>query len=200
MTDATDSSTDSAASAPTVLIVEDEADLADTYTVWLRHDDYDVETAYGGDEALAALDAHIDIVLLDRRMPTIPGDAVLRRARERDGTYQISMLTAVEPNGSILDLPFDEYITKPIDKATMIETVERLAHRQTLDEELQELFRLASKYSALQTRDGEVIARIRRQLEARIERKKQAIDARVDELENPTERFAVLEDHETVQF
>jgi DNA-binding response OmpR family regulator len=200
MTDPPDTLTEHAAAGPTVLVVEDEVDLADTYSVWLRHDDYDVETAYGGDEALAALDTHIDIVLLDRRMPTIPGDAVLRKARERDGDYQISMLTAVEPNGSVLDLPFDEYITKPTDKATMIDTVERLAHRQTLDEELQEIFRLASKYSALQARDGEVIARIRRQIKERLERKKETVDARVNKLEDPAEQFAVLEDHETLQF
>ncbi|SDX91357.1 HalX domain-containing protein [Halopenitus persicus] len=200
MTDSVDAPTGGVASDTTVLIVEDEADLADTYSVWLRQDDYDVETAYGGDEALAALDPRIDVVVLDRRMPNIPGDAVLRKARERDGSYQISMLTAVEPDENVLDLPFDEYLTKPIDRSTMVETVECLAHRRTLDEELQELFRLASKHSALEPRDGEVIEQARRQLQERIERKKAAIGDRMDELEDPVEQFAVVENPESPRF
>lgn len=199
MTDSIDTPTGNVASDTTVLIVEDEADLADTYSVWLRQDDYDVETAYGGDEALATLEPRIDVVVLDRRMPNIPGDAVLRKARERDGSYQVSMLTAVEPDENVLDLPFDEYVTKPIDRSTMIDTIECLARRQTLDEELQDLFRLASKHSALQPRNGEVIARARRQLEERIERKKAAIGERMDELEDPAEQFAVVKNPENPQ-
>lgn len=36
----------------TVLVVDDDEDLADTYTVWLEHDGFDVVTRTRGDEAL----------------------------------------------------------------------------------------------------------------------------------------------------
>ena len=68
----------------TVVVVEDEPDLADLYTAWLD-DDYDVHAAYGGEEALELIDdlGAVDVVLLDRRMPEVSGDEVLSALRDR---------------------------------------------------------------------------------------------------------------------
>ena len=61
----------------TVLVVEDDADLAALYAEWLA-DDYDVRVAHSGKEALSVLaDVDVDVALLDRRMGTISGDEVL---------------------------------------------------------------------------------------------------------------------------
>ncbi|WP_423750819.1 response regulator [Salinirarus marinus] len=67
----------------TVLIVEDERALVDLFSNWLS-DDFDVRTAYDGEQALAKIDDEVDVVLLDRRMPGLSGDDVLERVRERD--------------------------------------------------------------------------------------------------------------------
>lgn len=67
----------------TVLVVDDEPDVADAYAAQLD-DQYIVSTAYGGDEALERIDVSVDIVLLDRRMPSTSGDEVLERIRNRD--------------------------------------------------------------------------------------------------------------------
>ena len=63
---------------PTVLVVDDDRQLADLYAAWLRGE-YDVRTAYGGEEAIEAMSGAVDVALVDRLMPRIPGDEVLKR-------------------------------------------------------------------------------------------------------------------------
>lgn len=139
---------------PTILIVDDDKDLADTYGVWLS-DDFDVETAYGGVQARKQLHEGLDIVLLDRRMPGIPGDQVLADIREQDIDCQVTMLTAVEPDTDIIDLPFDEYLVKPVTQSQLRETVDDLLLRQGFGEDAQTYFAMESKADALGTRDEE---------------------------------------------
>lgn len=52
----------------TVLVVDDEKDLADVYAEHLK-ERYTVRTEYSGNEALEAMSPDVDVVLLDRRMP-----------------------------------------------------------------------------------------------------------------------------------
>ncbi len=70
---------------PSVLIAEDEPDLANLYTSRLE-ERYDVRTAYDGTEALEAIDGDIDVVLLDRRMPGLSGDLASRRSESGTST------------------------------------------------------------------------------------------------------------------
>lgn len=78
--------------APNVLVVDDDKDLADTYVLWLS-DVCDVETAYGGVQARKRIEPGLDIVLLDCRMPDIPGDKVLEDIRDQEISCQVAMLT-----------------------------------------------------------------------------------------------------------
>jgi CheY-like chemotaxis protein len=68
------------AGSDTVLIVDDESEVADVYALRLR-EEYETRTAYGGEEALDTIDSDMDVVLLDRRMPDLSGDEVLERIR-----------------------------------------------------------------------------------------------------------------------
>ena len=138
---------------PLVLVVEDEADLADLYATWLKAD-YRVRTAYGGEEALEKLDDEISVMLLDRRMPGLSGDEVLDAAREQGIDCPVSMVTAVEPDFDIIDMGFDTYLVKPVTRDTLIETVEDLLSRNSYDEGVQELYSLASKKALLESEKG----------------------------------------------
>ncbi|MFB6206816.1 MAG: response regulator [Haloglomus sp.] len=180
----------------TVLVVDDDEDLADTFEVWLEQAGYEALTAYGGDEALARFDPEMDVVLLDRRMPHVPGDEVLRELREREGDQQVSMLTAVEPQADVLDLPFDEYLTKPVSRQDLLDAVERLRDRQSLDAEMQELFRLTSKLGALEAGTSEDVAAARDELESRIEEQEARVDEYLQEFDDHAEAFAVLQETE----
>ncbi len=139
---------------PKVLVVDDDEDLADTYSVWLS-DRCDVETAYGGAQARRSIGPDFDIVLLDRRMPGVPGDSVLEDIRQQDLECQVAMLTAVEPDTDIIELPFDEYLVKPVTQSKLVETVDELLLRAGFDPEAQEYFALESKSEALEKRDQE---------------------------------------------
>ncbi|MFB6072892.1 MAG: bacterio-opsin activator domain-containing protein [Halobacterium sp.] len=141
---------------PRVLVVDDDEDLADTYAHWLR-DDYDVQTAYSGEEALDVISPEVDIVLLDRRMPRTPGDEILDEIRERELNCAVGMLTAVKPDSDIVDLPFDEYLVKPITRQELLEAVDDLSFRDMLDEDARDYLAMSSTREALSARDAEKI-------------------------------------------
>lgn len=117
---------------PSVLIVEDQRELADLYATWLQ-DDYYTRVVHSGEDAIAELHDGIDVVLLDRRLPDIPGDEVLVTLRDRGIDCRVSMVTAVAPGFDILDLGFDDYLTKPIDREELHRTVERLVDIDSYD-------------------------------------------------------------------
>ena len=133
---------------PTVLIVDDEPSITDLYALRLR-EEYDVRTAYGGEEALEQIDEDVDVVLLDRRMPDLSGDEVLDHVQERGLSPGVAMVTAVDPDFDILDLGFDAYVVKPVPEEKLKETVETLLRRSSYDSKLQELTSLMSKRAAL---------------------------------------------------
>ena len=133
----------------TVLAVDDEPDLAELYRVYLDPV-YDVRIANGGEEALDAMDESVDVVLLDRRMPEMSGHEVLDAIRGEGYDARVAMLTAVEPDVDIVEMPFDDYKTKPVTKEDLLTLVEVLLHRAAFDERSQEFFALASKKAALE--------------------------------------------------
>lgn len=141
---------------PLILVVEDEPDLADLYATWLKID-YSVRTAYGGEEAVEQLDDEIDVVLLDRRMPGLSGDEVLTMIRERGIDCYVSMVTAVEPDFDIIEMGFDTYLVKPVNKNTLTETIEDLLTRDSYETSVQELFSLSSKKSLLESEKSQSI-------------------------------------------
>lgn len=139
----------SSTDTPTILVVDDEEDVADLFRIWLA-DEYDVQTAYDGDQALAVLDESIDLVLLDRRMPGLAGDTVLEQIRERGLDCRVVMVTAVKPDFDVIEMAFDDYLVKPVSKAELYDVVERVLKRVEYDQQLQEYFALASKRAVLE--------------------------------------------------
>ena len=140
---------------PVVLIVEDEPDVAETYKLWLQGD-YEVRMAQNGDAGLEMLDETVDVVLLDRMMPGLSGDEVLTRIEERGLDCRVVMVTAIDPDFDIIEMPFDEYLTKPVDGSTLLEMVESMLRRESYDEQLQEYFSMASKKATLESEKNPV--------------------------------------------
>lgn len=135
--------------SPTILVVDDERDLADLYEVWLS-EEYRVRTAYGGEEALDVCDNAVDVVLLDRRMPDLSGDEVLERLRDRGNDCQVVMVTAVDPDFDIVEMEIDDYLVKPIARPQLVDTVERMLVRSSYDDRLQRKFQLVEKKVTLE--------------------------------------------------
>ena len=101
---------------PRALIVDDEKEVADAYALRLRGL-CDIQTAYDGASALSIVaDEEIDVVLLDRHMPGMSGDDVLSELTDREYEGRVIMVTAIDPGFDVLDMPFDDYLCKPVDR------------------------------------------------------------------------------------
>lgn len=172
---------------PTVLAVDDDEDLADTYAIWLDGE-YDVRTTYDGESAIDAVDSDVDVVLLDRRMPDMSGGDVLDAIRERGYDVRVSMLTAVEPDEDILEMPFDEYLVKPVTRDDVIDTVENLLARSEYDDDLQEYFAVSAKLATL---EAELSPDERRESAAYqdLQRRESDLEARVQDSLEEVEEF-----------
>lgn len=143
----TDERTDENRAETTILAVDDEPLVAEAYALWLS--EYTVHTAMDGESALSQLDETVDIVLLDRQMPDLSGDEVLERIRERGHDCRVAMVTGTEPDFDTVEMGFDTYITKPVDRDALRETVSRLVGLSSYDEDVMEYFALAQKRAAL---------------------------------------------------
>ena len=139
---------------PVILIAEDEPSVAEGYELWLA-DRYDVRLASNGQEALDAVDDTVDIVLLDRMMPELSGEQVLREVRNRGINCRVAMVTAVEPDFDVIEMGFDAYLTKPPDRQELIDTIEQLLNRATLDNTFQEYYSLMARKGALRAQKTE---------------------------------------------
>lgn len=137
--------------SPTVLVVDDETKLADLYATWLS-DDYFVKTANNAEQALDQLDETIDVILLDRQMPGLSGDAVLAEIRHREVTCRVAMITGVEPDFDIFNMGYDEYLTKPVSRSDLHTVVEVLLKRAQYDAAVQRYYSLLSKQASLQAK------------------------------------------------
>ena len=169
---------------PTVLIVDDERDLADLYAAWLA-DEYEVRTAYGGKEAIKQVNETVDVALVDRLMPRTSGGEVVAYIREKGYDCSISMVTAVEPDFDIIEMRFDEYIVKPVRRKGLHDIVETLLTRSAYDDKLREMFSLASKRGALKTQktpDELEESDPYRELTDRLEELREELDRTADDL------------------
>lgn len=131
-----------------VLVVDDQPGLVNLYRTFLK-DSYDVRTATSGSEALEVVDETVEVILLDRRMGEISGDEVLRRLRERGNAVPVAMVSAVQPDLDVVDLPFDDYVVKPVEEEFLLDRVDTLASYDALDETSRTYVRFAAKKAIL---------------------------------------------------
>jgi len=135
----------------TILVVDDEESLADLYTEFLKNAGYEVRTAYNGGEAIIELDTDVDVVLLDRQMPGMRGEEVLQEVRDYLDWCRVVMVTAKEPDFDVADLPFDEYLNKPVDEEQLLDTVEQMFLLEEYDELLTEFRSVTKRYATLKS-------------------------------------------------
>ncbi len=133
---------------PTILIVEDEENVAESYQLYLDSD-YEILLASNAGEALVALDSHVDVVLLDRRMPGMSGDEVLEHIQDMEHDCRVVMVTAIDPTEEIVDMPFDDYLTKPVSQDELADTVDQLLVLNRYEELLSEYNSVVKTYATL---------------------------------------------------
>lgn len=122
-------------SVPRVLVVEDEPDIAALIAYQLTREGFRVATSGDGREALDAVERDVpDLIVLDRMLPGMSGDDVLRRLREEaaTATVPVLLLTAKreqEDRIEGLELGADDYLTKPFSPRELVLRVQAILRR-----------------------------------------------------------------------
>ena len=128
-----------AMAAKTILIVDDDPDLHDLLGAMLKDTEWIPESALGGEEALARLEAHpYDIVLTDILMPGMDGLTLLSRIQAiRPGSKVVVMTAFNRPDrvaGSLRGHAAS-YLSKPFPKHKLLEVLsEALSWRMDTDD------------------------------------------------------------------
>lgn len=114
-----------------LLLVDDDLELTDLLSEFLDMEGFSVTVAHDGDQALAMLDASIDMILLDVMMPKRNGLETLKALRLEHNT-PVLMLTA---RGSELDrvlgleLGADDYLPKPFNDRELVARIRAILRR-----------------------------------------------------------------------
>jgi DNA-binding response OmpR family regulator len=116
-----------------VLVIEDDAELAEAIGVGLRREQMAVDIAHDGPAGLdlALVNGH-DVIVLDRDLPGLHGDDVCTELVTAGGRSRVLMLTAaatIEDRVDGLGLGADDYLPKPFAFAELVARVRALLRR-----------------------------------------------------------------------
>lgn len=118
-----------------ILVLDDEAEIADLVELFLKNEGYNVYKFYSSSEAIKCINSTpLDLALLDVMLPDTDGFTILRKIREEGFRFPVIMLTAkVEDNDKIIGLSLgaDDYITKPFNPLEMVSRVKAQLRRYT---------------------------------------------------------------------
>jgi DNA-binding response OmpR family regulator len=116
-----------------VLVIEDDAELAEAVAVGLRRERMAVDVALDGPSGLArAVENEYQVIVLDRDLPGIHGDRICTELVQAGSPSRLLMLTAAATSDDLVDglgLGADDYLPKPFDFPVLVARIGALARR-----------------------------------------------------------------------
>ena len=115
-----------------ILIVDDEANLAELVQGYLEREGYQVLTASDGVSAVAiARETQPDLIVLDLMLPGIDGLEVCRRIRQFSDAYIVMLTARAEEVDKVVGLSVgaDDYLTKPFSPRELVARVQAMLRR-----------------------------------------------------------------------
>lgn len=117
---------------PRIVVVEDDAVVAETLTLYLEHAGYSVVTTADGREGLAlARQPGVALVILDLMIPGLSGQQVCRALREtsRVPILMLTARTSEDDRVAGLEMGADDYVPKPFSPREVVARVQALLRR-----------------------------------------------------------------------
>jgi len=151
-----------------ILIVDDEPTARETLTAMLDGENYQLELATNGFEAVEIAERiKPDLILLDVMMPAMDGFEVCRRIRSAPQLAEVPIiiLTALDDRDSLMagiESGADDFLTKPVNRQELIarvRTITRLNRYRTLMEQRESLREIAERVVIAQEEERKRISR-----------------------------------------
>ena len=119
----------------TILVVDDDEEIAELVEIYLTNDGYYVEKAYDGEQCLKKLEENkkIKLIILDIMMPNIDGLEVCRKIRKTSNIPIIMLSAKAEDMDKIIGFGTgaDDYMTKPFNPLELMARVKSQLKRYT---------------------------------------------------------------------
>ncbi|MDR1668332.1 MAG: response regulator transcription factor [Oscillospiraceae bacterium] len=118
----------------TILVCDDDLEIAEAIGIYLRHEGYEVLTAHTGPEAVEAAREHdVQLIVMDVMMPGFDGIRATLRIREGSNVPILMLSAKSEDTDKIMGLGMgaDDYLTKPFNPLELIARVKSLLRRYT---------------------------------------------------------------------
>ena len=115
-----------------ILVVDDEKNICELLGLYLRKDNYEVDFAYDGEQAVKKFETFSpDLILLDIMLPIMDGWDVCRRIRKKSNVPIIMVCAKGETIDKVLGLELgaDDYVTKPFDTNEVLARIKSVLRR-----------------------------------------------------------------------
>jgi two-component system alkaline phosphatase synthesis response regulator PhoP len=116
----------------TILLIDDEPNILNLATAYLRAENYTVHTAADGAAGLKAFQAFKpDLIVLDIMLPILGGLELLQRIRQESNVYVILLTAKSEEFDKVLGLSLgaDDYLTKPFSPRELVARIKAALRR-----------------------------------------------------------------------
>ena len=115
-----------------ILIVDDEPKIVDVVKAYLENSNYQVFTAFDGEQALQQFEKiHPDLIILDLMLPKISGEQICQIIRKKSRIPIIMLTAKVQENDKIngFNIGADDYLTKPFSPRELVVRISSLLRR-----------------------------------------------------------------------